>query len=84
MKTGFKDPIASKGQKPKSQPMDGKNSPWDFRCPPYDQRHSNFVNAGTHYGVGQNVNIGHRGPTKNTVSVMPFGKVSTEKTDEKG
>jgi hypothetical protein len=84
MKTGFKDPIQSRGQKPKDQPKDGKNSPWDFRCPQYDQRHSNFVNAGTHYGVGYNVNVGHKGPTKSTVSTLPFGKVNTERTDEKG
>lgn len=84
MKTGFKNPIAIKNQRPKDKPVDGKNSPWDFRCPQYDQRHSNFVNAGTHYGVGYNVNVGHRGPTKGTVGVLPFGKVNTERTDEKG
>lgn len=28
-------------------------NPWTFTAPPYDQRSSVFVNAGTHHGVGK-------------------------------
>lgn len=81
MKTGFKDPIAIKSQKPKDQPVDGKNSPWDFRCPQYDQRSSCFVNAGTNYGVGNRNPVGHEGNAKSTAPTLPKGKVSTLKTN---
>ncbi len=82
MKTGFKDPLAIKNQKPKDQPKDGKNTPWDFRCPQYDQRSSCFVNAGTHYGVGKRQPVGHEG---NPSSMgVPKGRVSTLRVDEKG
>lgn len=84
MKTGFKDPIAIRNQRPKDQPKDGKNSPWDFRCPQYDQRHSNFINAGTHYGVGYNQPVGHSGNPKSEAAVLPKGRVTTEKVDERG
>ena len=33
-------------------------SPWDFSCPPYDQRSSIFMNAGTHHGVGKRQPVG--------------------------
>lgn len=82
MKSGFKDPIQIKNQRPKDKPKDGKNTPWDFRCPQYDQRTSCFVNAGTHYGVGYNQPVGHEGNGKEKVAVLPFGKVSTMRTDE--
>lgn len=79
MKTGFKDPLAIKNQKPKDKPVDGKNSPWDFRCPQYDQRHSCFVNAGTYYGVG------HAQPTGtkklSNEEVIPMGRVDTLNVD---
>ena len=84
MKSGFKDPIAIKNQKPKDKPEDGKNSPWDFRCPQYDQRSSCFVNAGTHYGVGHNQPVGHSGNPKKEVPVLPKGRVNTMETDEVG
>lgn len=82
MKTGFKDPIAIKTQRPPDQPKDGKNTPWDFRCPQYDQRTSCFVNAGTHYGVGHNEPVGHTGKCK--PYGVPLGRVKTLETDEKG
>jgi hypothetical protein len=82
MKSGFKDPTAIKRQEPKDKPMDGKNSPWDFRCPQYDERSSCFVNAGTDYGVGHRQPVGHEGNPKSTVGTLPRGKVNTMKVDE--
>lgn len=76
-KTGFKEPNAIKNQKPKDKPVDGKNSPWDFRCPQYDQRSSCYVNAGTYYGTGHKQPVGHAGDPKEKVDTMPFGKVNT-------
>lgn len=80
----FADPIRIKEQREINKPEDGKNSPWDFRCPQYDQRSSSFVNAGTHYGVGHRQPVGHEGDPKQRVSTMPFGKVNTMRVDEKG
>ena len=84
MKSGFKDPIAIKNQEPKDKPEDGKNSPWDFRCPQYDQRSSCFVNTGTHYGVGHNQPVGHSGNPKKDAPVLSKGRVNTMETDEVG
>ena len=84
MKSGFKDPIAIKSQKPKDKPLDGKNSPWDFTCPQYDQRSSCFVNAGTHYGVGHNQPVGHKENPKQVAPCLPRGKVNTMRVDEVG
>lgn len=84
-KSGFKDPAAIKSQRPEDKPKDGKNSPWDFRCPQYDQRSSNFVNAGTHYGVGINQPVGHVGNPKSSADgIMPKGRITTMRVDEKG
>lgn len=83
MKKGFKEPNAIKNQDPKDKPVDGKNSPWDFRCPQYDQRSSCFVNAGTDYGVGINQPVGHSGNPKKKVDVLPYGRVNTMRIDEK-
>jgi len=82
MKSKFKDPAAIKKQEPKDKPVDGKNSPWDFRCPQYDQRSSCFVNAGTDYGVGINQPVGHSGDPKQKVDVYPYGSFK-KKTNEK-
>jgi hypothetical protein len=84
MKTGFKDPIETKEHKPKSEPKDGNNSPWDFRCPEYDQRSSCFVNAGTHYGEGHKQPVGHSSGARTTVSALTKGHVNTMVIDEKG
>lgn len=84
MKTGFKEPNAIKSQKPQDKPKDGKNSPWDFRCPQYDERSSCYVNAGIHYGVGLNQPVGHSGNPAQRVPTMPFGRPTTQKVDEKG
>lgn len=83
-KSGFKDRIEIKEQRELDQPKDGKKSPFDFRCPQYDQRSSNFVNAGTHYGVGRTQPIGHEGNPKRQVDVLPMGNVNTMRTDDKG
>jgi hypothetical protein len=82
--SGFADPDKIKYQRPEDKPKDGKNSPWDFRCPQYDQRSSNFVNAGTHYGVGINQPVGHSGNPKARVDVLPYGRVNTMRVDEEG
>jgi hypothetical protein len=82
--SGFSDPVAIKEQREIDKPKDAKGSPWDFRCPQYDQRSSNFVNAGTHYGVGKNQPVGHAGNPKQRVDVMPFGRPSTMRVDEEG
>lgn len=84
MKTGFKDPTAIKKQDPKDKPVDGKNSPWDFRCPQYDERSSCYVNAGTHYGVGHRQPVGHHGNPKSKVDVLPQSRVNTMEVDEVG
>lgn len=86
MKSGFNDPIEIRNQRPKDKPMDGKNSPWDFRCPQYDQRSSNFVNAGTHYGVGRNQPVGHEGNPKREAATLPRDRrtVKTIRDDDRG
>ncbi len=81
-KSGFKDPIAIKAQRELDQPVDGKNSPWDFRCPQYDQRSSSFLNAGTDYGIGHRQPVGHEGNPKTVVSTLPQGKVKGMIVDE--
>ena len=83
-KSGFSDPARIKEQREICKPEDGKNSPWDYRCPQYDQRSSNFVNAGTHYGVGINQPVGHPGNPKRTVPVLPYGRVNTMRVDDRG
>lgn len=82
--SGFSQPDRIKEQREIDKPIDGKNSPWDYRCPQYDQRSSNFINAGTHYGVGINQPVGHKGDPKQRVDVMPFGRVKTMEVDEAG
>lgn len=83
-KSGFKDPIAIvvADQVQEDQPKDGVNSPWDFRCPQYDQRSSNFINAGTHYGTGRTQPVGHVGNPK--IVGVPMGRPVTMRIDEKG
>lgn len=81
MKTGFKDPTSIKNQNPVDSPKEGKNSPWDYRCPQYDERSSCFVNAGTHYGVGHRQPVGTKKHTN--PKVIPIGRVDTLKLYEK-
>lgn len=80
----FKETNAIKKQNPNCKPENGVNSPWDFRCPQYDQRSSNFVNAGTHYGIGINQPVGHKEKAKQRVDVLPFGRPKTMDSDEAG
>lgn len=75
MKTGFNDPIAPK-------PGKEKKSPWDFRCPSYDERSSCYVNAGSHYGVGHKQPVGHEGNPKSRASTLPFGRINTLETSQ--
>ena len=77
MKTGFHDPIEVKeGRKIKA--------PWNFDCPPYDERSSCYVNAGSHYGVGHNQPVGHKENPKAKSPALPMSRsnVNTMKTDE--
>jgi hypothetical protein len=83
-KSGFFDPDRIKEQNKKDQPKDGLRSPWDFRCPQYDQRSSNFVNAGTHYGIAMKQPIGHKGNPKKTVLSLPTSRVDTQQVDDLG
>lgn len=77
MKTGFNDPIKVK---------EGKHikAPWNFDCPPYDERSSCYVNAGSHYGVGHNQPVGHSGNPKKDSPCLPKNRnsVDTMKTYE--
>jgi hypothetical protein len=70
----FKNPIAPRSKNEK------KRSPWDFRCPPYDERTSCYVNAGSHFGIGFNNPVGHTSRPKERVNTMPFGRRDTMQT----
>jgi hypothetical protein len=83
-KSNFADPIRIKNQNPKDKPLDGIKSPWDFRCPQYDERSSSFVNAGTHYGVGHRQPVGHKGNPKSVVDVLPRTRHNTLQDDDLG
>ena len=80
----FHEPNAIKYEKEKEMPKDGKNSPWDFRCPHYDQRTSSFINAGTHYGTAMKQPVGHEGNPKQRAPCLPFGRIDTMRVDEEG
>lgn len=82
MKKPFKDPIEPKKHEPRAEPKDGKHSPWDFRCPDYDQRSSCFVNAGTDYGIGHRQPIGHDGNAKQSSEMLPKGAKSVVMDNE--
>jgi len=75
MKTGFEVP----NPVPENKKM---KSPWNFDAPPYDERSSCFVNAGTHYGIGKNQPVGHEGNPKQKVAALPRGRVNTMKVAE--
>jgi hypothetical protein len=81
-KSKFSDPLEIKYQREKDKPVDGKDSPWDFRCPQYDQRSSNFIQGGTTYGIGRTNPVGHKGDPKMRVPTMPFGRIPTMRDDE--
>ena len=74
MKTGFKDPSAPKVKE------ESKKSPWNFDQPPYDERSSCYVNAGSHWGVGHRQPMGSLKHT--SAGPIPFGRVKTMKDDE--
>lgn len=78
MKSGFRDALEVKNQKPKNTPVDGKNSPWDWRAPEYDQRSSCFIQAGNDYGVGHTNPVGTK--RQEGRNVVPMGRVDTMKT----
>lgn len=83
-KSGFSDPARIKEQNKKCMPEDGVKSPWDFSCPQYDQRSSNFVNAGTHYGVGFKTPVGHMAEAKQEVPTLPNRRMNTLQDDDLG
>lgn len=66
----FKDPI--------------KDKPNKNNGVPYDERSSNFVNMGTHHGVGHANPVGHEGNPKQSVATLPKGRVKTMKDDDRG
>lgn len=71
----MKDPIArDKGKRIKS--------PWNFNCPPYDERTSCYVDAGSHYGVGHKQPVGRPGNPKVRVETLPYGRPKTHDVDE--
>jgi hypothetical protein len=45
---------------------------------PYDERSGDFVNKGSHYGVGHKQPVGHKGTAKATSDMMPMktGKIN--------
>lgn len=72
MKTGFKDHLAVKeGKKVKN--------PWNFDQPPYDERTSCYVNAGTDYGVGHRQPIGKE--KASSQYAIPTGRIKTMQAD---
>jgi len=82
--SGFADPDRIKDQNPNDVPLNSVKTPWDFSCPQYDQRSSNFVNAGTHYGVGLRQPVGHKGSAKQEVDTLPKRRVDTTQVDDLG
>lgn len=82
--SGFSDPDRIKDQNPRDFPKDSIRSPWDFSCPQYDQRSSNFVNAGTHYGIAMRQPVGHIGNPKQEVPTLPRNRVNTTQDDDLG
>lgn len=76
MESGFSDPIKSKVKE------QSKKSPWDFRCPEYDERSSCYVNAGSHYGIGYRQPVGHEGNPKERAPTLPYGHKKGMETDE--
>lgn len=79
MKTGFKDRTEVKNEKPPYTPDKGKNTPWDFRAPEYDQRSSCFVNTGTRYGEAMRQPVGTK--THTSEGGVPIGRVNTLNTE---
>jgi len=82
--SGFADPDRIKDQNPKDFPVNSFKSPWNFACPQYDQRSSNFVNAGSHYGTAMRQPIGHTGNPKVTVPTLPQHRINTTQDDDWG
>ncbi len=82
--SGFGDRDKIKEQNKKEQPKNGINSPWDFRCPDYDQRTSSFINAGTHYGIAMKQPVGHEGNPKDATEYMPRSRIGTQQVDDLG
>ncbi len=82
--SGFADPARIIDQNPRDFPVDSIQSPWDFSCPQYDQRSSNFVNAGSHFGIARRQPVGHTGPAKQSVPTLPLSRVSTTQDDDLG
>lgn len=76
MEHTFKDPIKIN---------DGKKikSPWNYKAPPYDERSSCYINAGSHYGVGKTQPIGHDGKPKSIDSIIPRTHTSKKHESDK-
>ena len=72
MKSSFKDPLH-----PKEEKQSG--FPFSFKSPSYDERSSRSIDAGTTYGVGHRIPVGHDGDPKVRVDTLPFGHVHEKK-----
>lgn len=85
-KTGFKDLTAVKKRHPENVSEKDNRSFWDHKQPDYDERTSCFMNAGTHYGVGEKVPVGKARSTSHfgDGKAIPFGRPKTLGTDEIG
>ena len=59
----------------------GPKEPYDFACPPYDERSGKFINAGWNHGVGVRQPVGSLNHSSS--SVIPMSHVNTMAVDEK-
>lgn len=64
----FSNPTAPKKEKPREEKV---NSHTKNIC--YDERSSDFVQAGTNYGQGFRVPVGHTSNPKSKVDALPYG-----------
>lgn len=46
-------------------------NPWSFDAPRYDERTSDSINAGRHFGIGERQPVGHKDKPKTFVDVLP-------------
>lgn len=55
-------------------------SPWNFDQPPYDERSSCYINAGSHHGVGKTQPVGSL--THSMKGEVPKGRPPQLRVDE--
>jgi hypothetical protein len=74
METGFYSPVKDGTKKQE------RKSPWDYRCPEYDERTSCYVNTGSHHGIGHRQPVGNPGNPIPFIKALPFGRPKTQRT----